>query len=276
MESTITTHGLHMPKLGLGTWPMLGEECTRAVRQGLELGYRHIDTATRYENEAAIGEALAGSAVPRGEIHVTTKVWWDSLAPEAMRRSMENSLRALRTEYVDLFLVHWPAKDWDLPRTMEALVRLKDEGKARAIGVANFPLALLRRTVEELGVPVACNQVEYHVLLGQSALLAYMQPKGIALTAYSPIARNTVAEVPEMQAIARKHGAAPSQVALAWLLGQDGVAAVPKASGRANQQSNLDARNLRLDAEDLATIAALPKDRRMVNPDFAPAWDPVG
>ncbi|UFN47131.1 aldo/keto reductase [Roseomonas sp. OT10] len=275
MTPTITEHGLHMPKLGLGTWPMLGEECTRAVRQGLELGYRHVDTAARYENEAAIGEALAGAPVPRGEIHVTTKVWWDSLAPEAMRRSMENSLRALRTEYVDLFLIHWPAKDWDLPRTMEALVRLKEEGKARAIGVANFPLALLRQVVEELGVPVACNQVEYHVLLSQAALLGYMQPRKIALTAYSPIARNTVADLPAMQAIARKHGAAPSQVALAWLLEQDGVAAVPKASGRANQQSNLDALKLRLDDEDRAAIAALPKNGRMVNPDFAPDWDKV-
>jgi 2,5-diketo-D-gluconate reductase B len=273
MRNLTTRHGLDMPQLGLGTWPMKGEECTLAVRQALELGYRHIDTAPAYENEAAVGEALRQSEVPRESIHLTTKVWWDKLQPAAMRQSLEDSLRALGTEQVDLFMIHWPTKDWDLPRSIETLVALRDEGKARCIGVANFPLALLRRVVEELEAPISALQVEYHVLLDQSLLLGYAREKGLALTAYTPLARGQAAEQAAIRHIAEKHCALPSQVALKWLLDQDGVAAIPKASSRANQQANLDALKLQLDDEDRALIAALPNDRRVVSPDFAPAWD---
>lgn len=273
MRNLTSRHGLDMPQLGLGTWPMKGEECTLAVRQALELGYRHIDTAPAYENEAAVGEALRQSDVPRESIHLTTKVWWDKLQPAAMRQSLEDSLRALGTEQVDLFMIHWPTKDWDLPRSIEALVALRDEGKARCIGVANFPLGLLRRVVEELEAPLSAIQVEYHVLLDQRGLLDYARSKGLALTAYTPLARGQAAEQAAIRQIAEKHGVLPSQVALKWLLDQDGVAAIPKASSRANQQANRDALKVQLDDEDRALIAALPKDRRVVSPDFAPEWD---
>ncbi|QDJ08457.1 2,5-diketo-D-gluconic acid reductase [Roseomonas mucosa] len=269
----LTQHGLRMPRLGFGTWPMTGAECEAAVRQALELGYRHIDTAERYENEDAVGAGLAASGLARGDVHLTTKVWWDHLSPQAMHEAMARSLEKLRTDHVDLYLIHWPAKDWDLPRTIEALVRLKEEGKARQIGVANFPRPLLRQVVEELKAPIACLQVEYHVTLGQAKLLDYTRRHDIALTAYSPLARNKVAEIPGIQAIARKHGATPAQVALKWLLDQDGVSAVPKAASRANQQANLDSLKLQLDDEDRAAIARLPKDQRMVSPDFAPDWN---
>lgn len=273
MRNLTTAQGLNMPQLGLGTWPMTGEECTRAVRQALELGYRHVDTAPAYENEAAVGEALRQSDVPRESIHLTTKVWWDKLQPAAMRQSLEDSLRALGTEQVDLFLIHWPAKDWDLPRSIETLVALRDEGKARSIGVANFPLGLLREVVDGLGAPLSAIQVEYHVLLDQQLLLDYARSKGLALTAYTPLARGLAAEQEAIRQIAEKHGVLPSQVALKWLLDQDDVAAIPKASSRANQQSNLDALKLQLDDEDRALIATLPNDRRVVSPDFAPEWD---
>lgn len=273
MRTLTTAQGLNMPQLGLGTWPMTGEECTRAVCQALELGYRHIDTATAYENEAAVGEALSRSDVPRESIHLTTKVWWDKLQPVAMRQSLEDSLRALRTEQVDLFLIHWPTKDWDLPRSIETLVALRDEGKARCIGVANFPLGLLRQVVDELGAPLSAIQMEYHVLLDQQPLLDYARSKGLALTAYTPLARGLAAEQEVIRQIAEKHGALPSQVALKWLLDQDGVAAIPKASSKANQQSNLDALKVELDDEDRALIAALPKGKRVVSPEFAPVWD---
>ncbi len=272
MERLTNENGLDMPKLGLGTWPMLGEDCTKAVAQALELGYRHIDTAAAYDNEEAVGAALAATSVPREEIHVTSKVWWDQLEPQKLQASFERSLKALRGEYVDLFLIHWPTQDWDLPRTIEALVALKESGKAKAIGVANFPLPLLREVVEGLGAPLAALQVEYHVLLGQAKLLDYCRAHGMALTAYSPLARNKVSEVPELIAIAQKHGVLPTQMALAWLLEQQAVAAVPKAAGRANQLSNLNALNIRLDDEDRARIAALPKDQRLVSPAFAPIW----
>lgn len=275
MQNITNRLGLNMPKLGLGTWPMLGEECTDAVVQALELGYRHIDTATGYNNEAAVGKALEQSATPREQIHVTSKVWWDKLQPADIRQSFEQTLASLRSDYVDLFLIHWPGKDWDLARTIETLVSFKEDGRARNIGVANFPLPLLRKVVEELGAPLAAIQVEYHVSLNQSALLAYAQQHDMALTAYSPILRNKVSDIPALQQIAAKHGVLPTQVALKWLLDQPNVAAIPKAASKANQQSNLDSLKVQLDDEDRALITALPKDQRLVSPDFAPKWDEV-
>ena len=276
MTTPIITAGggrLRLPKLGLGTWPMTGDACRDAVLSALSLGYRHIDTAERYENEEAVGAALAGCGLPRGDVHVTTKVWWDHLQPAAMRDAMARSLDKLRTDYVDLYLVHWPTTDWDPVATMEALVRLQDAGLARAVGVANFPLPLLRKAVEEWQVPVSCLQVEYHAMLGQARLLQYARAHDMALTAYTPLGRGAVAESPVIAAIAARHGATPTQVALAWLLEQDGVAAVPKAAGRVNQLSNLQSLDLRLTDEERAAIDALPKDRRVVSPDFAPDWD---
>lgn len=273
MQHIINAQGLNMPKLGLGTWPMLGEECTRAVEQALTLGYRHIDTAAAYNNEDAVGQALANSPTPREQIHVTTKVWWDQLQPDAMRHSMDRSLEALRSEYVDLFMLHWPTTDWDLPRTIETLVSFKEQGLARNIGVANFPLPLLRKVVEELGAPLSAIQVEYHVLLGQNALLDYARQQDLALTAYTPLARNKVSDIPAIRRIAAKHGVLPTQVALKWLLDQPNVAAIPKASSEPNQLANLAALDVRLDDEDRALIASLSKRERQVSPDFAPVWD---
>jgi 2,5-diketo-D-gluconate reductase B len=274
MQHIVNPQGLNMPKLGLGTWPMLGEECTRAVEQALALGYRHIDTAAGYNNEDAVGQALVNNPTAREQIHITTKVWWDQLQPDAMRHSMDRSLKALRSDYVDLFLLHWPSTDWDLPRTIETLVSFKEQGLARNIGVANFPLPLLRKVVEELGAPLSAIQVEYHVLLGQNALLDYARQHDLALTAYTPLARNKVSAVPQIQQIAAKHGVLPTQVALKWLLDQPNVAAIPKASSEANQLANLAALNVELDDQDRALIASLSKRERQVSPDFAPAWDP--
>ena len=273
MQRIVNAQGLNMPKLGLGTWPMLGEECTRAVEQALKLGYRHIDTAAAYNNEEAVGQALVNSPTPREQIHVTTKVWWDQLQPDAMRHSMDRSLKALRSDYVDLFIVHWPTTDWDLPRTIETLVSFKEQGLARNIGVANFPLPLLRKVVEELGAPLSAIQVEYHVLLGQNALLDYARQHDLALTAYSPLARNKVSDIPQIQQIAARHGVLPTQVALKWLLDQPNVAAIPKASSEANQLANLASLEVQLDDEDRALIAGLSKRERLVSPDFAPVWD---
>jgi len=273
MQHIVNRQGLNLPKLGLGTWPMLGDECTRNVEQALELGYRHIDTAAAYNNEDAVGQALANTPTPREQIHVTTKVWWDQLQPDAMRHSLDRSLKALRSEYVDLFMIHWPTTDWDLPRTLETLASFKEQGLARNIGVANFPLPLLRKVVEEYGIPLSAIQVEYHVLLGQNALLGYARQHDLALTAYTPLARNKVSEIPQIQQIAEKHGVPPTQIALKWLLDQDNVAAIPKANSKTNQLANLASLKVELDDDDRALIAALPKRERQVSPDFAPVWD---
>ena len=271
----ITAQGMRMPKLGLGTWKLKGAQCVEAVQGALSLGYRHVDTAEMYGNEEAVGEALANAGVPRGEVHVTSKVWYEHLRDDQVQQAIDATLAKLRTDYVDLYLIHWPAPDMNLGAALEALMRVREQGKARAIGVSNFPVALLRRAVEEFGAPVACNQVEYHVLLDQSAVLDYARGHDLAVAAYSPLAQGQLARAgsEELQVIARKHGATPSQVALAWLLQQDGVAAIPKAARRETQQANLDASAIRLDDADRAAIGALPKTLRLVNPGWSPVWD---
>jgi 2,5-diketo-D-gluconate reductase B len=269
----LQTQGIRLPRLGLGTFRMQGNACRAAVESALTLGYRHIDTAEMYGNEEAIGAALAASRLARQDLHVTTKVWNDNLAPEAIRRAFDASLKKLRLDHVDLYLVHWPARGMNLPAMFETLMKLKDEGRARAIGVANFNIALLKTVVEEIRAPIACNQVEYHVMLDQTPLRKYLATKSIPLVAYCPLAQGRVASNETLAAIGRKHGATAAQVALKWLLDQDGVAAIPKASRNESQRANLDALNVGLDDEDYRAIAGLPKDKRCVDPGFAPAWD---
>ena len=268
----IEANGMRMPKLGLGTWRLSGAECEQAVAGALGLGYRHLDTAQMYQNEEAVGAGIKAGGVAREAIHLTTKVWPENLAPAAMRRAMEDSLRKLGTEYVDLYLIHWPYPDMDLPAALETLGALQREGKARAIGVSNFTVALLKQC-EALGTKVACNQVEYHVLLDQTKLLAYARNKGIVTTAYCPLAQGRLAGHAALDAIAAKHGCTAAQVAIAWLLEQAMVAAIPKAGRPESQSANLAALDIQLDAADRAAIAALPKDQRCVSPSFAPAWD---
>ncbi len=263
---------LPMPRLGLGTWPMRGGECQAAVEGALAMGYRHLDTAEIYGNEAEVGAGIRAAGLPREEVFLTTKAWWDKATGEAIRAACEASLARLGLGYLDLYLIHWPSPDLDLEGALAALARIREAGLARHIGVANFPLGLLRRAVESGIAPIACLQVEHHAMLSQDRLLGYAVPRGIALTSYSPVAKNAVAAEPALRRIAAKHGATPAQVALAWLLGMPGVAAIPKSASPARQRENLGALALRLDPEDAAAIAALPKDRRMVNPGFAPDW----
>ncbi len=272
MES-LQTQGISLPRLGLGTFRMQGHVCRAAVESALGLGYRHIDTAEMYANEDAIGAAIASSGVPRNDLHVTTKVWHENLAPDAIRRAFDTSLKKLRLDYVDLYLVHWPSPNMNLPAVFETLMKLKQEGRTRAIGVANFTTALLKIVVEEIRAPIACNQIEYHVMLDQSKVINYLIAKSIPLVAYCPLAQGRVASDGTLIAVGNKHNASAAQVALKWLLDQSGVAAIPKASRQESQKANLDALELKLDDEDRKMIAALPKDRRCVNPGFAPDWD---
>ena len=240
----LQTQGISLPRLGLGTFRLQGDACRAAVEGALSLGYRHIDTAEMYGNEEAIGAALAAAGLPRGDLHVTTKVWHENLAPDAIRRAFDASLKKLRLDHVDLYLVHWPSKNMNLPAIFEALMKLKGEGRTRAIGVANFTVALLKTVVEDIKAPIACNQVEYHVMLDQTPLRKYLAAKSIPLVAYCPLAQGKVASDPTLTAIGRKHGASAAQVALKWLLDQEGVAAIPKASRAESQKANLDALNV--------------------------------
>lgn len=269
----LTTQGVTIPRLGFGTFRMPGDECQPVVESALALGYRHIDTAAMYENEQAVGAAIAASGLPRDDIFVTTKVWHDQLSPDAIDLALGRSLERLKLDRVDLFMVHWPAKDMDLAAVLETLMALREQGRTRAIGICNFNLPMLRFALEQVDAPIATLQVEYHPFLAQTPLLDYVRRRGIPLTAYAPLAQGRAADDETLKKIARKHGMSAAQIAIAWLLDQEGVIAIPKAQRRQSQQSNLDAWNIRLDEEDRAAIAGLPKDQRYVRPPFAPAWN---
>lgn len=271
MES-IETKGVSIPRLGFGTFRMPGGGCQPVVESALALGYRHIDSAAMYDNEEAVGAAIASSGIVRSDLFVTTKVWHEDLAPDALPRAFDASLGKLKLDYVDLYMVHWPSKGMNMAATMEALMALREAGRTRAIGVCNFNMPMIRQAIDEIGAPIAAHQIEYHPFLAQTKMLDYLRSKAIPLTAYAPLAQGRAAEDPALAAIGRKHGASAAQVAIAWLLDQDGVMAIPKAGRQESQQANLDALKIRLDAEDRAAIAALPKNQRFVRPPFAPDW----
>jgi len=233
----LQTQGISLPRLGLGTFRMQGEACRAAVERALALGYRHIDTAEMYGNEDAIGAAIASSGVGREDLHITTKVWNENLAPDAIRRAFDASLKKLRLDHVDLYLVHWPAQAMNLPAMFETLIRLKQQGRTRAIGVANFNIELLKTVVEEIKAPIACNQIEYHIFLDQTPLRKYLAAKSIPLVAYCPLAQGRAASDETLMAIGRKHGVSATWAALAPCLRPIAAsvwseAALPCASGQ--------------------------------------------
>ncbi len=264
---------MELPKLGLGTWPLAGPDGQAAIENALHLGYRHIDTGQMYGNESEVGAAIAASGLPRDQIFLTSKVCHALATPDQARVSLDESLRKLRTDYLDLCLIHWPRAGLDIPGVLEMLMRAQEAGKTRRIGVANFPLPLLRMAYEEVRAPIVCDQVEYHALLDQTPLLTWLRARNMTLIAHVPLARGKLIDHPVLARIGARHGATPAQVALKWLLDQDRVAAIPKAGRDASQRENLAALDLMLDDADRAAIAALPKDQRVVDPPFAPKWD---
>ena len=269
----ITAHGLRMPRLGLGTFRMTEEACRTAVETALSLGYRHIDTAPMYGNEEAVGAGLAVAGVVRSDVHLTSKCHHTPQGPQEIRASCLESLRLLRTDYLDLFLLHWPRAESDLPAALETMMRLREEGLVRQIGVANWTVAHLRQAIEEVRAPIACNQIEYHVLIDQTPVLAYMRAHDLSVVAHVPLAQGRLADNEALAAIGYRYGITAAQVALAWLLDQPDVAVIPKAQRRESQLANLEATRVQLDDSDRAAIAALPKTLRCVNPGFAPRWD---
>ena len=260
-----------IPAIGFGTWRLSGRDCSDGVADALAAGYRHVDTAAMYGNEEEVGSGMRASGVDRGDVWLTTKVWPEDLSPDRVRASLERSLRALGTDYVDLYVIHWPNPRIPLAATLEAMTELRDQGRTREIGVSNFTSAQFREALDL--APVIVNQVEYHPFLDQSAVLEVCRERDVELTAYRPLARGEVASDRTIADIAAAHDATPAQVALAWLIGQEGVSAVPKASSPERRRENLAALDLELSAEERERIDALPKDRRAVEPDWSPEWD---
>jgi 2,5-diketo-D-gluconate reductase B len=263
--------GTTVPALGFGTFELKGDTCHKAVIKALETGYRHIDTARMYNNEAEVGEAIQDAKIPREDLFLTSKVWWEDLSPHAIRKAIETSLKQLQTDYLDLALIHWPNPKFSLEESIETLQVFQDAGKIRHFGVSNFPAVHFH---EAVGYgDIFCNQVEYHPLLKQDTVLNTVRDHGAALTAYAPLAQGEAIGYPELESLADKHGKSSEQVALRWLIEQDNVLAIPRSSNPKDIESNFDIFDFELDAEDKAVIEKLPKNQRQINPSFAPEWD---
>jgi len=266
----------NIPSFGAGTFRLTGQTVIDSVRNALELGYRAIDTAQIYGNEAEVGQAIASSGVPRSELFVTTKIWTENYARGKLAPSLRQSLAKLRTDYVDLALIHWPAPGNGVALTefMEALAEAKAQGLTRQIGISNFNIDLTRQAIAAVGKEaIATNQIELSPYLQNRALAAFLKEQGIRVTSYMTLAYGKVLKDPVLAGIAGKHGATVAQVALAWAL-QLGYAVIPSSTKRENLAGNLLARDLQLDADDMALIAALERNGREVNPQgLAPVWD---
>jgi 2,5-diketo-D-gluconate reductase B len=268
---TIEIQGTRVPRLGFGTWQIEGSDATGAVRDALEIGYRQIDTARAYGNEAEVGAGIAGSGVDREDIFLTTKIFPGDFEPDAVKAAAEDSLRSLRTDYLDLLLLHWPDDSVPLERTLGALTELREAGLIRNLGVSNFPAGLLERALEH--APVFCDQVEYHPFLGQDRLLELARERDVLVTAYSPLAHGRVPDDATLAEIGSSHGKTAGQVALRWLLDQPAVSPIPKASSHERRVENFEVFDFALTDEERARIDALPKDDRQIDPDFGPDWD---
>lgn len=260
-----------IPALGFGTWELRGATCESAVEEALAVGFRHVDTARMYENEVEVGKGIVRSGVDREEIWVTTKVNFDDLTPEGVQKQLEGSLSDMDLDYVDLLLVHWPNPDFDLKLTLDTMQGLAAEQKTRFIGVSNFPPRLLMEALE-IAPSIAANQVEYHPFLGQGKLLEMAETHDLVLEAYSPLAHGLVAGSDELAAIGEAHGKNAIQVALRWLTQQDRVVAVTRSSAREHIVELFEIFDFELTADEVKAIDALPKDRRQVDPEWAPEW----
>lgn len=268
-----TVRGFSIPEIGLGTYRMYGRECEKTVRNALDIGYRLIDTAQMYKNEKEVGDALYASSVAREEIFLTTKIWHTNLDYDDVIQSVEESLKLLRTAYVDLLLIHWPNDQYELQQTFEAMMMLKDQGKALQIGVSNFPAGKMAHVLDELRIPVVADQVEFHPFLDQLDLLDLSYEHDFVVSAYCPLARGKVLENETLRRIGNEYNKTPAQISLRWLIEQENVVAVPKSSNPEHLKENLDIYDFELSDEHFDEIDQLEKSVRIVNPNFAPDWN---
>lgn len=263
----------NIPALGLGTCYIPNEVTAGIVARALHLGYRHIDAAQWYNNEREVGTGIRNSGVSRQEIFLTTKVQRKNLGKKDFLPSVEESLRRLQTDHVDLLLIHWPHAELPLESYLEELMKTREQGKTRFVGVSNFNIAQLKRTLE-LGVPIITNQVEFHPLINQSTLYGWMRRKKLALTAYCPLAQGKAVWNSTLKAIGEKYGKSAAQVSLRWLLQQEGVMVIPKTANPARLRENLDVFDFELTAEDMAAIAELKQHNVRIVPAYhGAAWD---
>lgn len=264
-----------LPEIGMGTFRLKGDEARESVRSALSLGYRHIDTAQVYANEAEVGDGITTSGIPRRQIFVTTKVWFENLRHSDLINSLHDSLERLKTDHVDLTLIHWPSPGDQVPMEeyLGALREAQQEGLTRHIGISNFTCAQMDRAREILGdTPILTNQVEVHPFLANRRVVEHARKLGITVTGYMPLAVGRVMQDETLIRIGKDHNASPAQIALAWVASR-GVVPIPSSTRPKHQTQNLDALKIRLSDAEIAAIDALDRGERIANPDFAPAWD---
>lgn len=264
-----------LPKIGMGTFRLKGNDAREAVKSALSLGYRHIDTAQMYENEAEVGDGITSSGIPRRDIFLTTKIWHDKLHGSDLINSLHDSLARLKTDHVDLTLIHWPSPGDEVPME-EYLGALRDarrEGLTEHIGISNFTCAQMDQAKEILGdTPILTNQVEVHPFLANRKVVEHAQKLGITVTGYMPLAVGKVMEDETLQHIASERNVTPAQIAIAWVASR-GVVPIPSSTRPSHQKANLEALKIQLTHDEVRAIDALDRGERIANPGFAPDWD---
>jgi diketogulonate reductase-like aldo/keto reductase len=269
----VEANGAKIPAIGLGTWELSGRACARLVEQAVRLGYRHIDTAQVYENEREVGEGLRASRVKRDEVFVTTKIWTNHFAPNDLERSTKESLTKLRLSEVDLLLLHWPNPHVPLSETLGALAHAKQLGMAKHIGVSNFTVALIEEALAACPEPLVCDQVEYHPYLDQTKVREACAQHGMALVAYSPVAKGRIKGDATLTQIGRAHGKTAAQVCLRWLV-QQNVSAIPRTSKIERLSENIEIFDFELSEEEMGQISQMGSAKgRLTDFGFAPKWD---
>jgi 2,5-diketo-D-gluconate reductase B len=271
----VDAKGARIPLVGLGTWELRGRICARIVEQALRLGYRHIDTAEMYDNEREVGEALRASGVGRDAVFITTKIWPSHFAPQELERAAKGSLARLRLSEVDLMLLHWPNPQIPLSETLGALCKAKHSGLARHIGVSNFTVPLIEEAVRLAREPLVCNQIEMHPFLDQSKVTAACRAQGMAVVAYSPIARGGAKNDAVLARIGAAHGKSAAQVSLRWLV-QQGIVVIPRTGRIEHLSENCAIFDFELSEAEMAEIRALAhRDGRRVDYAYSgsPKWD---
>ena len=263
--------GERVPALGFGTFRLQGDACREGVADALRIGYRHVDTAQGYDNEAEVGAGIRDAGVPRAELFLVSKVRPSNFARGVAKKSTLESLKKLGTDHIDLMLLHWPSNAVPLEEPLQDLADLQREGAVRHVGVSNFPPTWLDRA--RAITTIFCDQVEYHPFLSQERLLQEARDHDLLLTAYRPLAGGKLDDEPVLREIADAHGKSPVQVTLRWLVQQDRVATIPKSADPQRRRQNFDIWDFTLSPDEMARIHALDRGERQVNPDGAPDWE---
>jgi diketogulonate reductase-like aldo/keto reductase len=271
----VKANGADIPALGFGTFRMPGEDVLRIVPKALDVGFRHIDTAQIYGNEAEVGSVIARSSVARQDIFLTTKVWVDKFRHDDFIASVEESLKKLKTDYVDLLLLHWPKMEVPLAEQIGALNEVRKAGKVRHIGVSNYSTRLMADAVALSDAPIVTNQIEVHPYIDQSKVIAAAKETGMSITSYYAMADGKVFEDDVLKELGAKYGKSVAQIVLRWVIQHDGLIALSKTVGEERVVENFDIFDFEISTADMQAISALARpDGRIVSPDgLAPVWD---